>query len=242
MRAFFLFITLLLVLSPSHADPAPTLQTLLDKYAQAIGPMSKVQSRRLRMRLIGLAPFELPLVVEASRPGLIRKEVSIQGSVQVIAYDGKQSWKTDPFVPGGMKPAPLPALEAKALVDEADFDGILVGHAAKGIKLAYAGPAVVDGKPAHALGVTLADGSAATIWLDAASFLEVKRTQPGVVMGAMKSIDIFSSDYRLVDGVRIPHRMEIGLTGAKERMSIVVDAAELNVRIDPARFAKPQDK
>ncbi|WP_146204251.1 hypothetical protein [Massilia glaciei] len=238
-----LILSIMLLASPSsHANPAPTLQSLLDKHAQAMGPVSKVQSRRLRMRLIGLAPFALPLVVEASRPALMRKDVTIQGSVQVTAYDGKQSWMTDPFVPGGMKPAPLPALEAKALADEADFDGILVGSTAKGVKLAYAGPATVDGKPAHALGVTRADGSAATIWLDAGSFLEVKRTQPGLVMGAMKSIDIFSSDYRLVDGVRIAHRMEIGLTGAKDRMSIVVDAAELNVRIDPARFARPQVK
>lgn len=242
MRTLLIFVSLLLALPSSHANPAPTLQTVLDKHAAAMGPVGKVQSRRLRMRLIGLAPFELPLVVEARRPDMIRKEVSIQGSVQVTAYDGKQSWKTDPFIPGGTKPAALPALEAKALAEEADFDGILLGNPAKGVKLVYAGPAVVDGKPAHALGVTLADGGAATIWLDAASFLEVKRTQPGLVMGAMKSIDIFSSDYRVVDGVRIPHRMEIGLTGAKDRMSIVVDAAELNVPIDAARFARPLAK
>lgn len=242
MRKLILIITLLLALPSSHGSPSPTLQTLLDKHAQAMGPTERVQSRRLRMRLIGLAPFELPLVLEAVRPNLIRKDITIQGSVQSSAYDGKQSWKTDPFVASGMKPAPLPALEEKALMDEADFDGILTGYAARGVKLAYAGPAVLDGKPVHALDVTLADGGAATIWLDAASYLEVKRTQPGLVMGAMKPIDIFSSDYRVVDGVRIAHRIEIGLKGAKERMAVVVDAVELNARIDPARFAKPGPK
>ena len=240
MRTLILTISLLLALPSSHASPAPTLATLRGKHAQAMGPSDRVQSRRLRMRLIGLAPFELPLVLEAARPNLIRKDLTIQGSVQSTAYDGKESWKTDPFVPGGMKPAPLPALEAKALIDEADFDGILAGAAAKGVKLAYAGPAVLDGKPVHALGVTLADGSPATIWLDAASYLEVKRTQPGLVMGAMQPIDIFSSDYRVVDGVPVAHRIEIGLKDAKQRMVILVDAAELNARIDPARFAKPK--
>ena len=242
MRTLPLIFSLLLALSSAHAAPAPTLQSVLDKHAQAMGPTEKVQSRRVRMRLIGLAPFELPVVAEAARPNQIRKDVTIQGSVQSTAFDGKQSWKTDPFVAGGMKPAPLPPLEAKALMEEADFDGVLVNSAAKGVKLVYAGQAVVDGKPAHALNLTLPDGSTASIWLDAASYLEVKRTQPGLVMGAIKPIDIFSSDYRLVDGVRIAHRLDIGLSGSKDRMAVLVDGVELNARIDPARFAKPQTK
>lgn len=237
-----IFLIALLFAFPTYASPAPTVQALLDKHVQAIGPIERVQTRRLRMRIIGMAPFELPVVVEASRPNMIRKEVSLQGNTQVTAFDGKQAWKTDPFVAGGATPSPLPADEAKALIDEADFDGVLVQPAAKGIKVAYAGPAVVDGKPVHALNVTLVNGNTATVWLDAATYLEVKRTQLGPVMGQLKPLDIFTSDYRVVDGIRMPHKMEIGLSGAKERMSIIIDSAEMNVRLDPARFAKPQTK
>jgi hypothetical protein len=238
MRTFILLATLLLAL-PAHATPAPTVQTLLEKHAQAIGPIERVHSRRLRMRIIGMAPFELPVVVEARRPNLIRKEVTIQGNTQVTAFDGKQAWKTDHFVPGGGAPFPLAPAEASAMMAEADFDGVLIQPAAKGIKVAYAGPATIDGKPAHTLQVTLANGDAATIWLDAASNLEIKRTQLGPVMGEMKPLDIFTGDYRLVDGMRMPHRIEIGLSGAKDRMSIIIDAAQVNVTLDPARFAKP---
>lgn len=241
MRNFILITSLLLAI-PSYASTAPTAQALLEKHVQAIGPVERVQSRRVRMRVIGMAPFELPVVVEASRPNLIRKEVSIQGSVQVTAFDGKQAWKTDPFVPGGAAPSALPAEEAKALVEEADFDGVLVNTAAKGTKAAYAGPATVNGKPAHALKLTLANGSAVTVWLDAATALEVKRTQLGPVMGQMKPLDIFTSDYREIDGYKMPHKMEIGLAGAKEKMSILIDSVELNVKLDGARFAKPAVK
>jgi hypothetical protein len=238
----FLLITSLLLAVPSHASPAPTAQALLDKHVQALGPVERVQSRRVSMRIIGMAPFELPVVVEASRPNLIRKEVSIQGSVQVTAFDGKQAWKTDPFVPGGAAPSALPSDEAKALVMEADFDGALVNAAAKGTKVAYAGAATVNGKPAHALQLTLANGSAVTVWLDAGTSLEVKRTQLGPVMGQMKPLDIFTSDYREVDGFKVPHKLDIGLSGAKEKMSILIDAVELNVKLDAARFAKPMAK
>jgi hypothetical protein len=237
MRALFLLPALLLCL-PSQASPAPTAQSLLDQHAKALGPIVQVQSRRVRMRVIGMAPFELPVTVEASRPNLIRKEVSLQGNVQVTAFDGKRAWKIDPFVPGGAKPSPLPAEEAKALLVEADFDGALIEPNAKGIKVAYLGPATVDGKAAQALQLTQANGEVATVWLDAATHLEFKRTQPGPVMGTMKSLDIFTSDYRVVDGIKVPHKIEIGLTGAKEKTSVIVDAVELNAKIDPARYAR----
>lgn len=241
MRTFILLTTLLFAL-PTHAAPAPTAQTLLEKHVQAVGPIERVKSRRLRMRIIGMAPFELPVLVEAARPNLIRKEVTIQGSTQVTAFDGKQAWKTDPFVPGGGTPSPLAPTEASALKVEADFDGVLIQPAAKGIKVVYTGSGTVDGKPAHTLQVTLANGDTATVWLDAASHLEIKRTQLGPVMGEMKPLDIFTSDYRSVDGVQLPHRMEIGLSGAKDRMSIIIDAAQLNVPLDPSRFTKPMSK
>ena len=238
MRNFILITSLLFAL-PSHASTAPTAQALLEKHVQAIGPVERVQSRRVRMRVIGMAPFELPVVVEASRPNLIRKEVAIQGSVQVTAFDGKQAWKTDPFVPGGGAPSDLPPDEARALVEEADFDGVLINPAAKGIKVTYAGPATVNGKPAHTLQLTRADGSAVTVWLDAVTSLEVKRTQLGPVMGQMKPLDIFTSDYREVGGLKVPHKIEIGLAGAKQRMAILIDAVELNVKLERTRFARP---
>lgn len=239
MRALILSSTLLLLAPFASADPAPTVKEVLARHVQAMGPVDSVKSRRLKMRIIGMAPFELPVLIEAQRPNLIRKEVTIQGSVQVTAFDGKQSWKTDPFIAGGAQPSPLPAAEAKALLDEAEFDSILVNPAAKGAKVAYAGTAAVNGRNAHTLAVTLADGATVTIWVDADSFLEVKRTQMGPAMGSIKSLDIFSSDYRMVGGLRVPHKMEIGLTNAKERIAILVDAVEVNARIEPSRFAKP---
>lgn len=229
-----------LMLAPtSVAERAPTVQTLLARHAQALGPLERVASRRLHLRIIGMAPFELPVVVEMRRPNLIRKEVSIQGSVQVTVFDGKQSWKTDPLVPDGGKPMALAPEEAKVLLEEADFDGALIRPDSKGVKVRYMGPSRVAGRPAHKLRVILATGAEATVWFDAGSYLEVKRTQMGPVMGQTRPMDILTSDYRLVDGVKVAHKLEIGLAGAKEKVAIMIDTVELNAPIDGARFAKP---
>ena len=223
----------------TYAEPAPTLQTLLDKHAAAVGPVERIQTRRVKLHISGMGPADLPVVVEASRPNLIRKEVDLQGNVQVTAFDGKNAWKTDPFVPGGDKPAPLPPQEAQALRDEAVFDGVLRHPEAVGAKVTYGGPATVAGRQAHLLSVTLPSGSTASVWLDAATYLEMKRSQPAPVMGKMQMVDIWSSDYRVVQGVKLPYRLESGLSGAKEKVVIVVDAIEVNPRLDRARFEKP---
>jgi len=241
MRALLL-LSITLLAAPVQAGPAPTAQSLLEQHAQALGPIGPIQSRRIHMRIVGMAPFDIPLMIEARRPNLIRKEVTLQDKVQVTAFDGKQAWKTDPFVAGGATPSRPPAEEERPLLTEADFDGALIQPAAKGIKVAYLGPAVVDGKAMQTLRLTQPNGDDATVWLDTSSMLEYKRTQLGPVMGQMKPLDIFTSDYRVIDGVRVPHRIDIGLSGSKERMSILVDKVEFNARIDGARFAKPATK
>jgi hypothetical protein len=227
------------VLSCTAHAATPTVAELLASHAKAIGALDKVQSRRVRLRVIDMAPFEIPVTIEAKRPNLIRKEVALQGSVQVSAYDGADAWKTDPFIPGGMTPAAMPADEARALVEEADFDGALVNPAAKGNRIAYVGAAEAAGKPAHALRVTLANGNEAVVYLDAATFLELRRVQTRPIMGKPMELEIVSSDYRLVEGVRMPHRIEIGAPGAKQRMAIVIDAVELNVAVDVQKFRRP---
>jgi hypothetical protein len=240
MRILAPVLALFVSLSAAAVAPAPTVPELLASHLKAVGAPEKVQSRRVHMRVIGMAPFEIPVVVEAKRPNLIRKDVSLQGSVQVNAYDGSDAWKTDPFVPGGATPAAMAGDEAKALLEESDFDGALVNPAAKGIRVSYVGPADALGKPAHALRVVLTNGNEATVYLDAASFLEVKRVQTRPVMGKPMELEIISSDYRVVDGLRLPHRIEIGAPGSKQRMAIVIDKMEMNVPLAAARFARPR--
>jgi hypothetical protein len=239
MRLLTIILAMFLSCTAYAAAPTPPLPELLANHAKAMGTIDKVQSRRLRMRVVGMAPFDIPVVVESKRPNLIRKEVALQGSVQVQAFDGSDAWKSDPFVPGGAAPAAMPAEEAKLIVEEADFDGALVNSTAKGIRVSYAGAAEVAGKPAHKLQVNLANGNESTVYLDAATLLEVKRVQTRPMMGKMVEAEIVPSDWRLVDGVRIPHRIEIGLPGAKQPVAVIIDAVELNVPMVATRFTRP---
>jgi hypothetical protein len=227
--------------SPAPPQPLP-LDTVLARYTAALGPAQALQTRRTTMRVSGLAPFEIPVVIEAMRPNRIRKEVTIQGGAQITAYDGADAWRIDPFVPGGRRPMDVPTAELADLLDEADFDGVLFDAAAKGHRTRYAAPGVItiDGRrvPVHTVTLTRRDGRSSVIHLDARSFLEVQRvdTRPG----ASRSIEITitPSDYRTVQGIAIPHAIEIAPQGLPTPIRVVIDHVELDVPLDTKRFSR----
>lgn len=249
VSAMRVLLLLLLLLSPGAlAAQSPTrpsalsLDTVLERYAQAIGPVETIQTRRSTMRVSGLTPFEIPVVVEAMRPDRIRKEVSIQGSVQITAYDGKDAWQIDPFVPGGDRPMDVPGTELPDLLEEADFDGPLVDPATKGIRVTYLGPGSITigsrHTPVHSLAVRLRDGRESVIHLHATSFLVVQRVQTRPVMGRDTKITITPHAYRTLGGIAIPHVIEIAPEGLPTPVRIVMDRVELNVPVDRQRFSR----
>ncbi len=241
MRKLLLLVA---VLASSSAFGANlSVADLLDKYKQAVGPLDKVTSQRVNMRLTGAAPFDLPFIVEAKRPNLIRKELSVQGQTQITAHDGKDAWKIDPFVPGGgsTKPVNLSEAETSMLLEEADFDGALINSTAKGTKITYAGPQTLEGKEVHPLQLTFKNNDQATLYLDGASFLEVKRSQGKEINGQKVTFDIFPSDYRKINGVQMAHKVVIITSAGAQPMTLLIDKIEQNVELAPSRFTRPAE-
>ena len=96
----------------------------------------------------------------------------------------------------------------------------------------------LDGRRVHVLKVSIPATGESTIYLDADSFLEIKRLQKRPVMGRMTELEVYTSDYRLHDGLMVAYRFEIGTKGSAQRMSIVVDAVENNPVIAASRFQR----
>ncbi|MBK7594087.1 MAG: acyltransferase family protein [Gemmatimonadetes bacterium] len=208
MRALALLALLPAALGAQGPVPpaAMPLATLLARYATASGSLEKVQNRRVAMKVTGILPEAIPVVSEAMRPNLLRKDVTLAGAVQITATDGTKPWRVDPFASRDGKATDVPAAELADFLEETDFDGPLIGAAAKHVVLEYAGPKVVQVRgtatPVHAVNVRWPNGRTATVHLDARSYLEVLRTQRRPVMGRDASMSITSSDYRVVQGSR----------------------------------------
>ncbi len=76
------------------------------------------------------------------------------------------------------------------------------------------------------------------MWLDATTYQQVKAASTVEVpeAGAVEQA-IVLSDFREVDGVMVPFKL-VG-SSAVQTFTIVVTKVEHNVKVDPARFAKP---
>lgn len=248
MKTIAMLFMLLLVPAIGSAQtvvaPAPLpLDTVLTRYAAAIGPVQEIQTRRSAMRVTGIAPFEIPVVTEAMRPNLLLKKVTLQGAVQVTGYDGRNAWRIDPFASGSGRPGDVPAAELADLIEEADFDGPLVNAAAKGVRLRYVGPRVVPvsgtSTPVHAVEVTWPNGRQSVAHLHAASFLEVLRTQRRPIMGSDVRMTITLRDYRTVQGVRVPFLMEIASEGMPAPIRVQIESVEFGVSLSQRAFVRP---
>jgi hypothetical protein len=230
-----------LVTKAVSPDPSPawTAASVIAKHAAVVGDFDQLHSRRVKLRLVGMAPFDLPTVVEAKRPHFLRREVNIQGQLQITAYDGKEAWKIDPFLPSGKKAVEVAAVDLPALMEEALFDGIVVKAAALGFSPRYLGERGVQGRAAHVIALTVPGTGETTVFLDTITFLEIKRLQRRLVMGRMTDLEVLSSDYRQQDDVWMPFKIEIGAVGASAKIVMLMELVENNPSIPDARFKRP---
>ncbi|MCK9490143.1 MAG: hypothetical protein M0Q42_12275 [Xanthomonadales bacterium] len=179
-----------------------------------------------------------PYTMEAKRPGKLRLEFQVYGMTGIQAVDGDSGWQVLPFM-GIVEPAPMSADELRGFRNQADMDGALVDWQAKGHSVSLVGSEEIDGVEAWRLDVGLADGDRLVIWLDAERFLDLKWQVHTQREGQPMQMDVAMSDYRQVDALTIPHRLEQQIQGMPFVQVMTVDDYQLNVDIDDARFAMP---
>jgi photosystem II stability/assembly factor-like uncharacterized protein len=223
---------------------AITADELVARNLQARGGAARIaaiQSLRLTGRLeFGGGSFRVEAAwgFVAKRPGVMRNETTLQGLTQVQAWDGREGWTLDPFQ-GKRDAQRASADEARAMAQDADFEGPLVRWREKGHRVEYLGTEDVDGTPAHRLRVTLKDGDVKELYLDPDYFLEIREVATRRVRGAEQVQETDLGSYEQVEGVWIPFSYEIGPKGRPKNTRITVERAEVNVAVEDAVFHFP---
>ncbi|MBV9242653.1 MAG: outer membrane lipoprotein-sorting protein [Acidobacteria bacterium] len=228
-------------LACSMVGNAQTVDELVANYVKTIGGMDKLQSIK-SMRQTGTfhggGGFEASVVEEQQRPGMIREAFSIQGMSQIVAYDGKQGWKIDPFQ--GKKDAEtLGEEELKSIVEDSDFDGPLVNYKEKGNRIEYLGKEDLEGSDVYKLKVTLADGTVKTFYLDTDYYVPIKIETKQTIRGTEIETEAILGDYKQVGGVYFPHSFENGVKGSPNKTSVTIDKIEINPSLSDSLFAMP---
>lgn len=225
----------------AHAQTdTPSVDTLIAKNLAAKGGEAKLKAIS-SMKMTGkvtIQGMEVPMVIVAMRPNLMRQEMQIQDKRIVSAFDGERAWMINPFM-GSDTAQEIHGPQADMAKDQADFDGALVDYKAKGHTAELAGSEDFQGRKVHKLKVTKKGGHVQYFFLDAESGIELKMSTQIQQGGNTVTVDTELSDYQPVQGIMVPHTLKTSING-QPTGQISVEKVEMNVAVDEAQFKMPK--
>lgn len=180
----------------------------------------------------------MSFVLEMKRPNKTRFEIKALGQESVRLYDGVRGWKMHPGS-GGRPQWQAYSAEELAFARDGGIDEPLIDAQAKGVAVSLEGMDEVEGHKAYRLKVTLPSGAMRRMWIDAATFLDIKYDREvRNAYGQSGTVSVFYRDYKRVDGVELPFTIESGsASGASDKM--MLHTVTLNPPLDNMVFAKP---
>ena len=213
-----------------------------------------VQDAKATRRTLAPRPVEevqLPFVMELKRPRKMRFELQFNGQTAIQVFDGASGWKLRPFLNRRVV-EPYTTDEMKMASMQADLDGPLVDYAAKGTQVELAGMEKVEGHDTYKVKLTMKNGQAIHVWIDAETFLEAKiEGQPRRLDGTNHPVEVYFRDYRPVNGLQIPFVLETKVLqvaqtalGLKDppvpSEKTIIERVVVNPKLDEALFSKPE--
>jgi hypothetical protein len=142
------------------------------------------------------------------------------GMVISQAYDGTLAWWTNPQT---LAVEEMPASEAADMKREAlPRDSIF--HPEKyGISYDYKGKEQIEEKDHFVIVQTFADGFAATLYVDCATYLITK--SKGTISSEMGDVEFeqFSTDHKKVHGIVSAHKITTYVNGEESRIITITD-------------------
>ncbi len=232
----------LFFLLPMSGAQAMEVDEIIERNLEARGGLERIRAVNT-MRMAGtmtMGPMEAPFNMELKRPDNIRFEMEFQGMRMVQAYDGETGWQIMPFI-GKPDPEKMSAEDLDSIREQADaFDGPLVDWKEKGYSVELVGQEEIEGSEVWKLKVIRAEGREDVIYLDGEYFLDLRSETQRPIGGRPLQIVQDIGDYKEVDGLTIPHSIQVRIEGIPTPQSLRVLNVEVNPEIDDARFAMPE--
>ena len=237
MRVAIFCLFLFILITPSLQ--AQTADEVIQRYTKAIGGKKRWGAIKT-LTTSGLYDYgglQFPFTSYAKAPDHYAFKVTSNGKYYAQGFDGKSGWKIDVFK-DETTPTLLEGDAAKAMANEADVDltGNLLNYKAKGHQAQLEGKDSVGHALCHKVVLTLKSGAKETFYFDATSFLLIQKTavSKNVELGGALLNTRFS-DYRDVNGIKVPFRSE-SETGGQTILTVVVDRVVIDAPVEDAAF------
>ena len=182
----------------------------------------------------------MQFMLAQERPNKMRFEINAMGDKTVRVFDGTEGWKVRPSH-GRPEVRPYSSDEIKFARGGPGLDGLLIDYAAKGSSVEVHGIDEVEKRNAYHLIVHTAAGETQHVWVDAATFLEVRydRPAPAAADGTSRTVSVVYRDYKATDGLQIPTVVETGVGPGVAPDKMVIERVVLNPRLEARAFSEP---
>jgi len=230
--------TVLMAMAVLMSAQAQDLDKILDQHFKAAGQknLQKINTIKATGTIESMG-MELPFSMQAKRPGMVRTEVEVQGAKIVNVYDGENAWTINPLT-GSSMAVDLTGTEAEGLKEQSDLDGPLWNYKEKGSEISLDGTANVNGMECDVLKLQKKNGQTDYYFIDREEHLIRKLRTSRTMNGTPMEIEAYMTDYRDVDGYKMPFNTE-QRAGGQTFMTLEMDKVEANVDLDDSLFSKP---
>lgn len=231
--AYFTFTLLLagLFAVPIHADQA---QKIIDQYLKAVGG-SKAISRLQTLAIDGSIVTNGDAIpgtytFKVKQPNRFYSELRGSGKTLIESYNGKSAWHQA----GDGEISTLLGREALEMEAASQYyNSRLQSLGKRKVGAAYKGAVQVRGRSAEELELTYPSGVNWEVFFDSQTHLIVQ--EKAQIAGMPREMDY--DDYRAVDGVKVPHKIE--LHRGSEMYSVSVTRVGVNETIGERVFNFP---
>jgi len=222
----------------AKAAALPTLDEILDKHVKAVGgkeAIEKITSRSMKgsfdLEAFGVAGAPVEMLAKAPNKSAMKIDVTGFGVVNRV-FDGSTGWDSNPMT--GLRE--LSGAELAQMKRSADFYQEL-NYKKHFTKMEVKGKEKVGSYETYVIEATPAEGSPEKFYFDVNTGLLVRQDGEAESPQGKMPLEIYMEDYKVVDGVKIPHTVK----QVNPAMTIVIKITEIknNVEIDDAKFNKP---
>lgn len=236
--------TALVLVAAGASAQETTLEGVLQCHYETIGGLEAWQNLQTMkatgtMTMAG-GQMQADFTMYAKRPRMQRADFTLQGMTGTQAFDGEHAWMLMPFL-GQSEAEPMPEDQAKAMREEADFDGPLIGYEEEGISLELMGTEDVDGTPAYKIQVTMPNGDERYYYLETDYCLPIKVEGEREQSGQRIQFETIMGDYKDVDGLVMAHSIETRVDGMPQAgQTMTLENVEVNLDLPDSLFTMPE--
>lgn len=241
MKKLSIFVCSLILFFAASSAFSQTIDEVLDNHAKAIGGMDKlmaIKTVKFTGKFSG-GGVDVPVTYMIKRPNMVRMDVTFQGNSQIRSYDGTTAWQISPWS-GKKDPEKMPAEDEKQMKEQADIEGPLVNHKAKGYTAELMGKEDMEGSEVYKVKLTDKDGDVSYYFLDSQSYLILKETKKRKIKEKEINSETLYGNYQQVEGITFPMSMEFREVGQQQGQSGIMEKVELNIEIDDSIFKMPE--